>query len=547
MAYLHPTLSVQPDNVGARREREVLRQLQQGLPDGFDIFHSVEWSNITAYDSLQIGETDIAVVAPSGLLVLLEIKSGSVSEGVDGQLRKAYQGNPGKVIDQQIERQHRALLARLRDVNLRDVPIENLLVLPDHRLKVESVAVLRDRTVDQLGMPWLCERIVALERQTRVSAEQRAQLIAFLGNEYQVATDVSTRIGQVQQVSRALASGLATWVPQMQHAGRVYVVEATAGSGKTQLALRLLNDAAAQGQTGVYVCFNRALADHMARQVPRSVKVFTLDQFCVAQAREAGEVIDFSSSKVFETLRQRMADAPATPRWDLLVIDEMQDLSPASVAALQRFVRPGGALYLLGDTQQSLYAMGAHAWPDAVHIRCQDNFRSPRRLVEAINALGLCDRPVLARAAYDGEAPGFASYDANLATAAMERTTECVQRLLDEGVAPDDIVLLSYSGLQSSKLLAQTQIAGHALKKTTGAYDQRQQAIWTEGALLADTLWRFKGQSAPVVVLTEVDFEQLDETARRRLFVAFTRAQYRLECVLSTRAEAALVSALQGD
>ena len=51
-----------------------------------------------------------------------------------------------------------------------------------------------------------------------------------------------------------------------------------------------------------------------------------------------------------------------------------------------------------------------------------------------------------------------------------------------------------------------------------------------------ETLYRFKGQSAPVVVLCEVDFEALGDKERHKLFVGFTRAQFRLECVLTERA-----------
>ena len=49
------------------------------------------------------------------------------------------------------------------------------------------------------------------------------------------------------------------------------------------------------------------------------------------------------------------------------------------------------------------------------------------------------------------------------------------------------------------------------------------------GPLLADTVYRFKRQSAPAVVLTECDFEQWDEKARRLVFVGLTRARVHLE------------------
>lgn len=49
-----------------------------------------------------------------------------------------------------------------------------------------------------------------------------------------------------------------------------------------------------------------------------------------------------------------------------------------------------------------------------------------------------------------------------------------------------------------------------------------------------------RGQRAIGFILAELNFEQLDEAARRRLFVGMTRARLALEVVVSRAAEAAL-------
>ena len=49
-------------------------------------------------------------------------------------------------------------------------------------------------------------------------------------------------------------------------------------------------------------------------------------------------------------------------------------------------------------------------------------------------------------------------------------------------------------------------------------------------------MFRFKGQSAPAVVFSEIDFERFDESAMRRLFVGATRASMKLVLVMSERA-----------
>jgi superfamily I DNA and RNA helicase len=74
------------------------------------------------------------------------------------------------------------------------------------------------------------------------------------------------------------------------------------------------------------------------------------------------------------------------------------------------------------------------------------------------------------------------------------------------------------------------------LRGFTGRYDLFGQPVFTEGELLVESVYRFKGQAAPAVVLTEVDFDDLDERAMRRLFVGATRATMKLVIVATARA-----------
>jgi superfamily I DNA and RNA helicase len=54
--------------------------------------------------------------------------------------------------------------------------------------------------------------------------------------------------------------------------------------------------------------------------------------------------------------------------------------------------------------------------------------------------------------------------------------------------------------------------------------------------LRVDSVFRFKGQAADAVVITEVDFADLGTRERRRLFVALTRARLQAALVTSDRA-----------
>ena len=78
-----------------------------------------------------------------------------------------------------------------------------------------------------------------------------------------------------------------------------------------------------------------------------------------------------------------------------------------------------------------------------------------------------------------------------------------------------------------------SQLGGYSTQRTTGQFDAAGNALWHEGDLLVESIYRFKGQSAPVVVVCEVDFDELTPANARKLFVGMTRGQVRVEVVLS--------------
>ena len=146
-------------------------------------------------------------------------------------------------------------------------------------------------------MPTLCQRVLGTFPGTETAATARQLVVDFFSNRFAVVPDVSTHIGQVVQSSTQLASGLADWVPKISHTSNLFVIEATAGSGKTQLALNLLQTAAQHKQRACYVCFNRPLADHLAKLAPASVEVTTFHQLCRDWAERQGAAVDFSPQK----------------------------------------------------------------------------------------------------------------------------------------------------------------------------------------------------------------------------------------------------------
>lgn len=535
-------------------EFAVVRQLARELPEDHAVFHGVMWSGLQA-GRQHFGEIDVIVLGPGGDLVLLEVKSGAVRFTGEG-VKKRYT-NGTKDVSFQLRVQYGGLRQRLQEEGLAP-EMTQFLVLPDMDVAEGVVAHPRERIIDRREQRHLARRVLEALPFSPADPQVFRRMRRFLCNVFAVEADPTARVGWLAQSVTYLSEGLALWAPRVSAPGGVCVVQATAGAGKTQLALRLFEEAQARGQTVRYVCFNRPLADHLRRHVEAPPgAIVTFHEMAIAALRaDGGEAPDFSSAQVFARAERVFCarDAEAGS-FDLLLIDEGQDFAPAWIDALLRQRAPRGRAYVLMDAAQALYRRdadisAADGLRDAVRLTCTDNFRSPRRIVQVINAFALAGgaygEPVVACCPVDGDLPGFHRWSPQSDPGGMLALESLLGQLRDEGVAPEHIALLSYAGRSRSALLAREQLLGWPLRRFTGQYDAHGKPVWSSGALLAESVHRFKGQAAPVVVVCEVDFETLDDESRHRLFVGMTRAQLRLELVLSERAEAALMGALRG-
>ena len=584
MAKIHPDLqSWRPRGAGQYAERAVLEQLRDGLAPGFDIFHSVDLSAVHA--GVQgFGEIDVVVVNSQGHLLLIEVKAGELEEMTPphstGQavthsdaafysLSKRY-GNHSKDVIAQSNGQLKAMRQRLHNEGFEGFKVAQLVVLPGHTLKTAPAGLPRERIVDASQISELCGHVVKLIDQGQGEHANpdagRSRLLNFLQNQFQLVPDPTARIGVLNDAVTRLGDGLATWVPRIHSQAGQYVVEATAGSGKTQLALRMLRDACAKGQRCMYVCYNRPLADHIIRVAPSAALVSTVHELAIDHLRSKHASVDFSEAGIFDrAMSELIADSlsddalqeGALPddalntgstgrtalqraRLDLLVIDEMQDMKPDWIQVLASRLKPDGRIYLLGDSQQAIYDdRELFELPGAVLITCNENFRTPVRIVESINLLGLTDEKIEARCPEQGQVPDIRSYTAS-DSGGLRAVQKTIEELLNRGVDASQIAVVTFAGLERSQVLRSDTLAGLPVRKFTKRFDTASNPIWTAGALLVETLSRFKGQAAPYVILCEVDFHQLDDKQRRKLFVGMTRAQLGLTVIMSEDAEAAL-------
>ena len=291
------------------------------------------------------------------------------------------------------------------------------------------------------------------------------------------------------------------------------VIRGCAGSGKTMLAVEHARRLAADGRRVGFVCFNRALRDHL-RKTSRvdGVTYQTFHGLCTALGHRAKSVSlpDYESAppEYFEVeLPDALVEAVAElgDQFDALIVDEAQDLSNDWLDALLCTLanEEDDPVWLFMDDNQRVYEPRLDVPREFRPFDLTVNCRNTRTIHQEVMKLyegdvipevrGPKGRPV---EMYNTDEP------AATVIGAVKRLHEI------EEVPFEDIVVLSSHGAENSAV--------------AGALPQH---------VRFSSIRAFKGLESPVVVLCEL--EDLDDmTQSQQLYVAISRARNHVVAVL---------------
>ncbi|HJV28018.1 MAG TPA: ATP-binding domain-containing protein [Aromatoleum sp.] len=544
MARIHPDGWRQLPASGAlARELETLATLAEGLPDDHTVYHGVHWTRVNR-DHAVFGEIDFIVVGPSGRLLLIEQKSGFLDETPEG-LVKTY-SKTKKNVSVQMARSADHLRERLGVFLKGHQPrLDVLLYCPDYTVRQPGSAGLDPaRIVDATRRPHLVAIVQSLLRDELRDRVVLDNIERFLVDQLELVPEVNAVVGQAEALYTRLAGGLAEWARRIEMTPFRLRVTGTAGSGKTQLAMAVFRDALAAGRRPLYVCYNRPLADHIALIAPPGGEIATYHQLCDRVLRAHGQAPDFGRPDAFARLEEafRALDPGDAWHFDELIVDEGQDFREEWRDALLRLLRPEGRAWWLEDPMQNLYGRAPVDLPGWVRITSGRNYRSPADIVAALNRMLPLAEPVEAGSPLVGSEVEFLVWKD--AAQLVEETKRAMTRAIGLGFRREMIATITFRGREHSRFTPYDRLGAHRLKAFTGRYDLLGNPVYSDGDFLIDSVYRFKGQAAPCVIFTEIDFETLDELTVRKLFVGATRASMKLILVLSERAAAQLTAAL---
>ncbi len=577
---LPPTLS---DDVKSGAERRVFELLRSD-PDTRDwiVLHSL---GLSRHAHKRYGELDFVVLVPGGAVVCLEVKGGRVgcengvwhtvnrydetarlNQSPFDQAREGMFALAKIIADKAPEGRHLANVAFGYGVLFPNIE------WPHQGAEYETYQVYSRSFVGPIsayikGIAARTPDIGAGRR--RPTRDDIKQLTAFLRPDFEAPI---CPIGQIETAESQLLRLLAEQYEVLDAlAGNPRVLlEGAAGTGKTLLALEAARRAAARGERVLLLCFNRLLGSWIERLVAGDAHAPNIVAGSFHRVLKR-DIIDKSDGAAeFESARQNamgtadegrffredyalyaldaVAQGAVEP-FDLLLIDEGQDLIfDETLMVFDQLLRggwAGGRWMLCADfNRQAIFADGASAETMRAELEKRGHFstfalrrncRNTRRIGRETALLSGFERLPFVLHADTGASVDYRFYD----SARKQRKVigDLVAKLLDQGLAASDIVLLSPVRSERSCLnepLEALQERGISVV----ALDEKNLFEPPPRALLFSTLHAFKGLERRIVIVIGVE-RLKDENFRAALYVAMSRPTARLVVLLheSVRAE----------
>jgi hypothetical protein len=517
-------------------ELETLGFLKAALSNDYTVFHGVHWSR--EYQGwTHFGEIDFVVLNRAGAVLLIEQKNGPIVE-LEGSLRKQYEDGD-KDVAAQVHRSINKVRQKFQWQHGRhqSLPLDYLIYIPDHAVRQLNAAGLdASRIVDARDKAKLAERIEAILRPGAPGGDGWYEKVhEFFCQTFSVVPDIHTHIAQQERGFIRQTGVLASILADLEMNPFRLRVSGSAGSGKSLVARQFIERVAARGGRVLFVCFNRPLAERLRGHIGGAAgHVNTWHGFCDAFLRARGKALDFSrmgEAPGFwrEVQEQVMAEVvPEEWLFDALVVDEGQDFEQDWLEILMLFLRDEADILWLEDPDQNLQGKAPVCTSGFVGYRSTANHRSPDSIARFIrDTLPFKFGP---RNDLPGLGVGVHPYSR---TEEQPRiAANVLQGLIRRGFSHDDIVVLTCRGVRSSIFSALEQIGGGKLRKFTGEYDDRGNQLLSAGRLTFESVYRFKGQEAPAVILVDVDPRPGRGVAEERLlYCGMTRATVRLDVI----------------
>ncbi|WP_413455024.1 NERD domain-containing protein [Glutamicibacter sp. FR1] len=511
-------------------EKKVWEILRRDLPDDALLFHSVQLRHQRAEH-----EIDLLVLLPGVGVAVIEVKGGLVSvENGTWYQSGAKDKHPLKESPMaQVQSASHALRELLgKHMGSRFTSrIADLVCFPytDWPADYSSVGLPRDLVIDRGQVESLVTHVhhAINERgagSSTLAPEFAERMIRHLNGDTGPLGATPAEVDYAQAMSNediqeTLTARQSILLSCTRSLKRVQFLGG-AGSGKTWMALRKAKELAKDDKRVGLFCYNKGLGLYLQSEVGtwRQNKPVHVGEFH-EYARKLG-VPDGTGQEYFEVeLPQHLLalsrTLPEEEKLDALIVDEAQDFAGSWWEALLACTKDpaNGDVYAFMDDRQDVYQrwdgqFSGDGMP-LVPIHVDDNLRNTRRIADTF-------KQIIGNHSKLRGGEGYAVRYVNCATEdAVDIASDCVDALLDEGWANNQIALLTTNRRHP---IHQDHFENGTIdSEYWPAFHQDEEEFY--GHVLG-----FKGLERSVVILCVNGFKDM-QRATEQLYVGFSRAR----------------------
>lgn len=477
-------------------------------------------------------EVDLVLVDPEHGIVVVEVKGGTLLYDANRAVWRRREAGAAVIRDpvQQAKRARSYAQRALEGegVDTAAIAMRWVVAVPDCRLDAPGEPVLHEaqlwdsQAVDQLELLWRRTSGALTGGERPLGEDAAARIMQVLrGRSRTGRQTVASSVDAHEERVRVLTESHRNVLHRF--AGHPHVlVRGGAGTGKTVLALHAAVQYASLGNRVLLTCWNVVLSRWLLNELRRELHQIgspLADEVTndptgrivvsnvVDLARHATDETppDNDSEWYYEKLPTRLSPAVTGGEFDVIVLDEAQDLTELWVLALSQLLTRQGRWYAFADGQQDLFHADAPL-PDFLEVghELRENFRNSTAIAQFASAFGDVELDCLSG---DGPPVRFVS----CASEDVIDETQAVARRLQREERIDDADLAVLWLFHNPHRGHATDLADHTLS----------------GARVATNSASFKGMERPVVVLgLDIDTtKRRHDEVRRAIYAAATRAR----------------------
>ncbi len=540
--------------------------------EGYYCLHSL---GIARHSRKEYAEADFVIIGPAGIFCL-EVKGGEVKRNggtweigwpgrsytsSEGPFKQA-QGTKWPLID---------YIRKQTNIDLRKNAVTGWgVVFPNIVFDVQDPEWDSDVVYDQRDKnASFIEYIKRLNRyfldkaknseytpSPTMGPERVKQIVSCLRGDFDKIPSISGLIGDSKRDLIQLGSNQYQVLDYVLNKDNPRIIcDGAAGTGKTLLAREAAMRIADEGGKVLFVCFNDNISNYLKREfstLKRKQDVWSIYKMLGHFIKLGGKQESLKHARseytkeqlfleiyprIFEEAAANLVEDDLMPQYDALVIDEAQDILNAPMLECLELLLDGGfkngrwALFLDSQIQAEVYGRMDTSTLDnlssfgAAKIPLNKNYRNPKPIVQAMCNITNIPLPECVRN-ISSEVEYRVASDSK---GAGKRISSIINELLDDGVSPSEISILSCRKREKSCLETGKPKLSAPIVWLDDTFDNVD-----EKSISASTVSAFKGLENEIIILTDLpDAVSLSDWERSMLYVGMTRARTKLFAIIS--------------